>query len=128
MRIRPFFWCLLAAVCIGVLSFAATYQPHHSNILHVHFAQSHITSDQPAVLEVFLTDTQGIPIDFAHISSHARMTNMDMPTQQTNIQSLGQGRYKVQIYLSMAGPWAVDLQALADGFLPAQQSLYIHVQ
>lgn len=128
MRIRPFFWCLLACVCIGTLAFAATYQSHSSNILHVHLVQSHLLSNKPAILEVSLTDTQGLPIESAHISSHARMTNMDMPTQQISTRSLGQGQYRVQMYLFMAGPWAIDLQAQAEGFLPSQQSLYVQVE
>ncbi len=128
MRVRPFFWCLLALACIGTLTFAIMYQPHSSNILHMHFAQSRIVSNQPAILEVSLTDTQGLPIDFARISFHTRMTNMDMPTQQISTHSLGEGHYRVQMYLSMAGQWAIDLQAQAEGFLPSQQSLYVRVE
>ncbi len=128
MRIRPFFWCLLAFVCIGTIAFAVTYQTHTANVLRVHFVQSHLVSNKPTLLEVSLTDTQGLPIEYAHISSHAHMTTMTMPTQQISIKSLGQGRYMVQMYLSMAGSWAIDLQAQAEGFLPSQQSLYVQVE
>ncbi len=128
MRIRPFFWCLLAFVCIGTIAFAATYRTHSSNILRIHFVQSHLMSDKPTILEISLTDTEGLPIEAASISSQARMTNMNMPTQQIITQSLGQGRYRVQMYLFMAGPWAINLQAQAEGFLPTQQSLYVQVE
>lgn len=128
MRIRPFFWCLLAFVCISVLTFAATYHTQTYNILQVRFVQSHLVSNKPGLLEVSLTDEQGLPIEYAHISSHAHMTNMNMPIQEINTRSLGQGHYMVQIYLSMAGPWAIDLQAQAEGFLPSQQSLCVQVE
>ena len=128
MRIRPFFWCLLAFVCIGTLAFAATYHAQTYNVLRVRFVQPHLVSDKPALLEVSLTDTQGLPIEYAHISSHAHMTNMTMPIQQITTRSLGQGQYMVQMSLSMAGPWAIDLQAQAEGFLPSQQSLFVQVE
>ncbi len=128
MRIRPFFWCLLAFVCISTIAFAATYQTHTANVLRVRFVQPHIVSNKPALLEVSLMDTQGLPIEYAHISSHAHMTTMVMPTQQISIKSLGQGQYMVQMYLSMAGSWAIDLQAQAEGFLPSQQSLCVQVE
>ena len=128
MRIRPFFWYLLAFVCVATLAFAVTYQTHASNILRVHFVQPHLVSNKPALLEVSLTDTQGLPIEYAHISSHAHMTNMKMPTQEVTTRSLGQGKYMIQMSLFMAGPWAIDLQAQAEGFMPSQQSLYVQVE
>ena len=42
MRVRPFFWILLAVSCIGVLVFAATKQTH-----------------VPAVMQVNTTSTTG---------------------------------------------------------------------
>ncbi len=128
MRVRPFFWCLLAFVCISTLAFAATYQTHVSNILRVRLVQPHLVSSKPAMIEISLTDTQGLPIEFAHISSQAHMTNMQMPAQETSSRSLGKGRYMVQMYLSMAGAWAIDMQVQAEGFLPSQQSLYVQVE
>ena len=128
MRIRPFFWCLLAFVCISMLAFAATYHTQTSNILRVRVIQPHLVSSKPALLEVSLTDTQGLPIEFAHISSHAHMTNMIMPTQQITTRSLGQGKYMVQLSLFMTGPWVIDLQAQAEGFMPSQQRLAVQVE
>lgn len=128
MRVRPFFWCLLAFVCIGTLAFAATYQTQVSNILRIRSVPSHLVSNKPAIIEIFLTDTQGLPIEYAHISSHAHMANMRMPDQQISTRSLGKGRYIVQMYLSMAGSWAIDMQAQAEGFLPSQQSLRVQVE
>jgi len=127
MRIRPFFWCLLAFVCISTLVFAASYRTHAPNILQVRIVQG-LVSDKPAIIEVSLTDTQGLPIEHAQIFSHAHMTNMDMPTQEIRTKSLGQGQYIVQLHLFMAGPWAIDLKAQADGFLPSQQSLCVQVE
>ncbi len=73
-------------------------------------------------------DTQGLPIEYAHIFSHAHMTKMAMPTQEVSTRSLGQGQYLIQMSLSMAGPWAIDLQAQAEGFLSSQQSLCVQVE
>lgn len=128
MRIRPFFWCLLAFVCIGTLLFAATYQTHTPNVLRVRMPQQHIISNKPAMLELILTDTQGLPIENAQISSFAHMTNMNMPTREISIISLGQGHYMVQLHLYMAGPWAIDVLAQAEGFIPSQQSLNVQVE
>ena len=127
MRIRPFFWCLLAFVCISTLIFAASYQTHAPNILRVHLVQG-IVADKPAIIELSLTDTQGLPIEDAQIVSHAYMTNMHMLTQEISTKPLGQGQYIVQLHLFMPGPWAIELKAQADGFLPSQQSLHVHVE
>lgn len=127
MRIRPFFWYLLAFVCIGTLLFAATYQTHAPNILRVHIVRQ-LVSNKPATIELSLTDTQGVPVESAQIFSHAYMKNMNMPPQEISTRSLGQGRYIVQMRLSMVGPWAIDVQAQAEGFLPSQQSFYVQVE
>ena len=111
-----------------MLAFAATYHTQTSNILRVRVIQTHLVSSKPALLEVSLTDTQGLPIEFAHISSHAHMTNMIMPTQQITTRSLGQGKYMVQLSLFMTGPWVIDLQAQAEGFMPSQQRLAVQVE
>lgn len=127
MRIRPFFWCLLAFVCISILIFAASYRTYAPNILRVHMVRG-LVSSKPAIIELSLTDTQGLPIENAQILSHAHMTNMNMPTQEISSKPLGQGRYIVQLHLFMVGPWAIDLKAQADGFLTSQQSLYVQVE
>lgn len=128
MRVRPFFWWLLTFVCIGTLLFAASYQTHTPNILRLHVLQQQLVTDKPAEIKLFLTDGQGIPIEDARISSRATMTNMDMPTKEIGIKPLGHGEYMVQLHLFMAGPWAIDVQALAEGFAPSQQSLYVQVE
>ncbi len=128
MRIRPFFWCLLAIVCMSTLVFAANYQTRMPNVLQVRIQQQHIVAAKPAMLELFLTDTQGLPIESAEISSHAYMTNMVMPTREISIKSLGQGRYRVQLHLYMAGPWAITVLAQAEGFISSQQNLHVQVE
>lgn len=127
MRIRPFFWCLLAFVCISTLAFAASYQTHAPNILRVYVVQ-HLVSDQPAIIDLSLTDTQGLPIESAQIFSYASMTNMNMPTQEISTRSLGQGKYRVQMHLFMPGPWTIDLKAQADGFSLSHRSLHVQVE
>lgn len=127
MRIRPFFWYLLAFVCMGVLLFAATNQTYAPAMLQVHVDQEKLTAAGITTLEVHLTDPQGIPIEEAHVLPVARMTNMDMQTSYSNVSAIGKGQYKVQLRLYMAGPWLITLRANADGFRPLEQTLQVDV-
>ena len=128
MRIRPFFWCLLLFSCLGILVFATIDQPYAPAKLQVHVAQQHGASTNVAILELYLTDPEGIPIDTAQVLSHARMTNMNMSTQANHIQVQGHGKYMVQLHLAMTGPWAITIQANSNGFLPLQQTLLVDIQ
>ena len=128
MRVRPFFWLLLAASCIGVLIFAATVQEHVPAVMHVHIEQQPTASVGYTTVHLQLTDTQGLPIEEAQVFSSARMTNMYMLAEQSGVKYLGQGNYAAQIHLYMAGPWAITVQAKADGFDPLHQTLLVQVQ
>jgi glycine cleavage system regulatory protein len=127
MRIRPFFWLLLAASCISVLIFAATIHVHVPGIMHVYLAQQHPAAHGFTTVELKLTDTQGLPIEQAQVISRARMTNMEMVTDQNNVRYLGQGVYAAQLHLYMTGPWAITIQAVADGFDTLPQTLQVNV-
>ncbi len=126
MRVRPFFWFLLALTCASVLIFAATIQTYAPALLQVHIPQ------QPRAvgvtkLELHLTDPQGLPIEQAQVNSKAWMTNMDMVTHESNIKEVGQGNYIVQLHLYMAGPWEITVMAEASGFVPSHQTLLVQV-
>jgi len=126
MRVRPFFWVLLALSCASVLIFAATIQTDAPVVLQVHLEQ------QPkaigfTTLELHLTDLQGLPIEQAQIASSAWMTNMDMATHEKRMQEIGQGNYIVQLHLYMAGPWQITVIAQAAGFAPQRQTLHLQV-
>jgi len=56
------------------------------------------------------------------------MTNMDMIANQSSVKYLGQGNYVAQLHLYMAGPWAITVQAQAEGFDMLKQTLLIQVQ
>ena len=127
MRIRPFFWCLLATVCIGVLIFAANTQIHAPAQVRVHVDQQQPTATGMTTLHLSLTDPQGLPIEEAQVVPDARMTNMNMITNDENVHSIGRGNYKVQIHLYMAGPWEITIRANADGFLPSQKTVFVQV-
>ena len=127
MRIRPFFWFLLAFVCMSVLLFAAMNQAHVPAVLQVHFEQEQLSAASMTTLELHLTDPHGLPIEEAHVMPDAHMTNMDMQTSYSNVKALGQGLYKVQLRLYMAGPWLITLHANADGFRPLEQRLQVNV-
>jgi hypothetical protein len=79
-------------------------------------------------VELHLTDTQGLPIEEAQVFSSAKMTNMYMVAKQNRVKYAGQGNYTAQIYLYMVGPWALTVQAHADGFDALNQTLLVQVQ
>lgn len=127
MRIRPFFWLLLAASCVAVLIFAATYQTHAPAIMRVHLDQQSPRAAALTTLELHLNDPAGMPIEGAQVSSLAWMTNMNMRTPPSIITAPGQGNYLIQLYLYMTGPWAISVTARADGFTPLKQTVYVQV-
>jgi hypothetical protein len=127
MRVRPFFWCLLTAVCISVLLLAALHRPHVPALLQVRVDKSTLVSAGMTSLELHLTDPQGIPIEQAAVIPSAYMTNMDMRANTHFVNALGGGTYTVKLHLDMVGPWAIVIQTQADGFVPQQKVLYVEV-
>jgi hypothetical protein len=79
-------------------------------------------------LELHLTDLQGRPIEEAQIAPSARMTNMNMTTNDVRVVRLGDGYYVTQLALHMAGPWMITLVVHADGFDVLQQTLPVEVR
>ena|SRR5438309_1108875 len=128
MRVRPIFWCFLALSCISVLIFAATMREHSPAVIQVHIDQQTPVSNGVTTLELHLSDLQGLPIEQAQVSPSAKMTNMDMKTDQIHVRPLGQGNYSVQLKLYMAGPWEVHIVAQADGFDSLQRTLFVQVE
>ena len=127
MRIRPFFWFLLAFTCASVLTFATVHHTYAPALLRVHVPQVQPKATDMTTLELHFTDPQGIPIDEAEIHSSAHMTNMEMSTNQVHLYKTGEGNYGLQFNLSMAGPWEVVVHANAPGFLEQQQILHLEV-
>ena len=128
MRVRPFFWLLLTASCIGVLIFAATIQLHVPAMMQVRVDQQHPVSVGFTTLELHLADPEGFPIEQAHVFSSADMLTMHMVPPQSNIREIGQGNYIAQIQLYMMGPWKITIGAHADGFDALQQTFLLQVQ
>lgn len=128
MRIRPFFWCLLALSSLGVLIFAATLREQAPAVMQLHLAQQVPASVSFTSVELHLTDTQGLPIEKAQVSPSATMTNMAMETKQITVKELGQGNYLVQLHLYMAGPWQINIATFAEGFDSLKQTLLVQVQ
>jgi hypothetical protein len=126
MRIRPFFWYLVALSCASVLIFAATWQTSLPALLQVHIPQQPRAVGVTTV-ELHLTDPEGLPLEQARILSDARMTNMDMVTHEKRMQEVGQGNYMVQFHLYMAGPWEITVLADASGFARCRQTLLVQV-
>jgi hypothetical protein len=128
MRVRPIFWCFLALSCIGVLIFAAAMREHSPAVLQVRIDQQPPVSSRMTTLELHLTDPQGLPIEQAQVSPSARMTNMNMVTNQIRVRPQGNGNYTIQMQLYMAGPWEINIVTQADGFASQQRTLFVQVQ
>ncbi len=127
MRVRPIFWILLFSTCVGVLSFAFLYSPHIPARLQVRIVQNQLVANVPASLDLEITDPEGTPIDQAQIIPSAHMTNMIMQATDTHVQKLGHGRYKVDIHLSMSGPWAITIQTNIAGFTSQARTFFVNV-
>lgn len=127
MRVRPFFWGILAAACIGVLVFAAHISVHKAVPLQAHVEQVTTLLANSAQVRLRLTDSEGLPVDQASVTPQAHMLDMQMAPPLTRVQPLGQGMYLASLNFSMAGYWKIDIIARADGFDPMQQSITVNV-
>ena len=127
MRVRPFFWIILVTVCAGVLLFATDISISRSVPLLAHIEQVSTSGASIAQVRLRLTDSEGLPVDQASITSHAYMPDMHMAPPLTHVQSLGQGLYLASINFSMSGTWNIDIVAIANGFTPMKQSLALTV-
>ncbi len=126
MRIRPFFYLLLALSCVSILTFAAFLHTNAPASSQVHLDQ-HPTAHQITLLSLHLTDTQGLPIEQAQVISHANMPTMDMGEHLWSMQAVGQGNYRARLQFSMAGPWVITILIQAEGFAPLHQMLSVNV-
>ncbi len=127
MRVRPFFWILLALSCAGVLIFAASLHTQAPAVMRVQLDHQPPVTGGITTLKLRLTDSQGIPIEQAQVLPKARMTNMNMVTDHIRVEPLGQGNYMAQFHLYMSGPWEISIGAHADGFEPLEQTLFVQV-
>lgn len=127
MRIRPVFLIILLSSCISVLAFAALFQPHAPAILQMHVERTQSPTQGFTRLFVHLSDPEGLPIDKALIVSDATMTNMDMGTFHSTLKAAGRGDYIAQLQLNMTGPWAITVNAQAQGFDSLRQVVQVQV-
>ena len=127
MRVRPFFWFLLAAVCVGVLTLSANIKVAQAIPLLAHIEQISTSTASTAEVRLRLTDAEGVPVDQARVTPRASMLEMAMAPQPTTVQPLGQGLYLASISFSMAGSWEIDIAAYADGFAVTKQSIIVNV-
>jgi nitrogen fixation protein FixH len=127
MRVRPFFWILLASVSASILIFAATVSAYKTLPMHAHIDQVSTVSTGSTSVRLSLTDPEGMPIDRAKVTPYASMLTMPMGPQQISIEPLGRGLYQAQIHFSMAGFWKIEFVARADGFEATRQSLQLTV-
>lgn len=127
MRIRPFFWIFLAAVCASVVLFASLVSKNTPIPMHAYIDQISATTTHSTFVRLRLTDPEGTPIDQAAITPHVSMLDMDMEPQQMRVQQLGEGMYLAQIRFSMPGAWKIEIAAHADGFDAVRQSIQLTI-
>ncbi len=127
MRVRPFFWMLLAMVCTSVLIFAIMVTNNQVYALQTQIEQVMTEPAGIVMVRLHLTDRENQPVDRATISLHASMPAMSMEPQVTHLQALGQGSYLSRFHLSMTGLWQLALAISAPGFLPTHQLITLQV-
>ena len=127
MRVRPFFWALLAMICVGVLLFAETISLHRYTPMSVHIDQVSAATFDATSIRLHLSDSEGLPIEQASVTSHASMPAMHMTSQKISIQALGQGIYLAHLHFSMTGAWNIEIIADAEGFTPVHQSFSLNL-
>ena len=71
--------------------------------------------DKNTVLRLKLTDEAGKPVSGASVRASLKMTTMDMGKNEVDLVAKGGGEYAGTGKFTMAGPWAVDIDARADG-------------
>jgi len=126
MRVRPFFWLLLAFTCIIIFVFAATVQTQVPAVMQVQLGQP-LAAVGFTTVALHLADSEGLPIEEAQILSSAQMTNMYMVSKQSSVKYVGGGNYIALLRLYMAGPWAITIQVHAAGFEALHQRLLVQV-
>lgn len=127
MRVRPFFWFLIASVCVAVLIFADLLPEHAPVMIDLQVDQLPATAHAPTTLTLHLMDSEGMPIEQALVESSVTMTNMDMGVLRGNVVSTGNGVYRARLSFSMSGPWAITFVVHADGFETLQHTLKLVV-
>ncbi len=125
MRVRPFFWALLALVCVGVLAFASLKTATQTLPLKASIEQVITAAPGVALVRLHLADMEDQPIEQASILSRASMPDMLMEPQITSVQALGEGSYLARFQLSMPGYWELGFQVSAPGFVPVSQAVFL---
>ena len=127
MRVRPFFWFCLALACVGALSVALLRPAIIPAKLQIQISEESLVANQPALIHLHLTDTQGLPINQAQVIPSAQMPDMQMEPVSSHVAPLGSGQYAAHMYLTMAGTWEITFQTQADGFAPLTYVLHVEV-
>jgi nitrogen fixation protein FixH len=125
MRVRPVFWIFFGLICVSILLFAQTISAQRLMPMQVHVEQISTTASATTIILLSLTDSDGVPIDQATITSAASMPTMHHPAQPQSSKALGQGKYLAQVALSMDGVWNIVIRARADGFSASLQAISV---
>ncbi len=67
------------------------------------------------VLDAYVVDANGQPVDDAVLTFTINMTNMNMGNNVTQPPLVGPGHYSKTVRFSMAGPWRVTIKIVREG-------------
>lgn len=126
MRIRFFFWLILVLTCVSVLTFAIFFRRDVPALIHLSLDHPVPKVHQVVTLNLHLTDSGGVPINNAAVTSSINMTNMDMGVSKHQLEPVGQGKYTTHLRFSMSGSWFVTVSIHARGIVPTQQHLLLN--
>lgn len=124
MRVRSLYWSILILCCLGVLLFAAHWQERVPALLHVQVQRAAMPE---TTLVVQMTDSEGIPLDEAHLHLTATMTAMSMTPPLIHVTKNGSGRYLIHLSLTMVGQWVIQISASAQNFVIPQHTLSVAI-
>ncbi|QBD78932.1 hypothetical protein EPA93_24285 [Ktedonosporobacter rubrisoli] len=127
LHVRPFFWLLLAIACAITITLAVLVKTDPPASMQVHLEQQQPLVNETTGLKVYLTDTQGLPIQQAQAMVSTNMTNMDMGENLQPLMPKGDGSYETLFRPSMSGPWSLTITVHAHGFEPLHQTIFVQV-
>ena len=126
MHIRPAFWLLLVVCCLSTFGFAYLWQEHVPALLHIQAIQQERVEEVMMVVQ--LTDSQGLPLDGAHIKLDATMPAMHMLQSFTYaVEQVKSGCYRIHLTLPMSGQWLITSSAEASNFVASPQKIMMSI-
>lgn len=126
MHVRPAYWLLLLVCFLSTFCFACVWQEHVPAMQQVRVMQQGRAEDIMVV--VHLTDSEGLPLEGAHVVVNTTMFTMSMPQPLVQtVRYVKDGCYKVLLTLTMPGRWVLTSSAEMSNFVTLPQRLLVNI-